>query len=261
MLKKLFDKPKNTQTNLKAFTLAEILITVGIIGVIAAMTIPSLIHDYQEKQTVTQLKKVYSTLQSAYKMAVQENGDPTNWDIVGLNSSTGSQNILNILAPYLNIMKNCGSEVGCFYNGAYKKLMGGNWGTSLEVAYTSSLGLNKIMLSDGTSIYIQARSADCTEGSGTNASLPTQSICALIGVDINGPKSPNQWGYDLFSFQLTKYNILPRGSEADIGTVFPTNCNITSSIGWGCAAWVIYNENTDYLQCSDLAWNGKTKCD
>ena len=37
----------------KAFTLAEILITLGIIGVVAAMTIPTLITNYQKKQTVT----------------------------------------------------------------------------------------------------------------------------------------------------------------------------------------------------------------
>ena len=43
----------------KAFTLAEVLITLGIIGIVAAMTLPTLIGKYQKKQTVTQLKKAY----------------------------------------------------------------------------------------------------------------------------------------------------------------------------------------------------------
>ena len=43
-----------------AFTLAEVLITLAIIGVVAAMTIPTLISDFQEKVTVTKLQKVYS---------------------------------------------------------------------------------------------------------------------------------------------------------------------------------------------------------
>ena len=53
-----------------AFTLAEVLITLGIIGVVAAMTIPTLIADYQEKVTVTKFKWVYSTLANAFTMAL-----------------------------------------------------------------------------------------------------------------------------------------------------------------------------------------------
>ena len=53
----------------KAFTLAEVLITLGVIGVVAAMTLPSLIQKHNEKVIVTQLKKVYSTFSQAYKMA------------------------------------------------------------------------------------------------------------------------------------------------------------------------------------------------
>ena len=47
--------------NKNAFTLAEVLITLGIIGVVAAMTMPSLIASHKEKETVSKLKKVYST--------------------------------------------------------------------------------------------------------------------------------------------------------------------------------------------------------
>lgn len=64
-----------------AFTLAEVLITLGIIGVVAAMTMPSLIANYQEKQRVSQLKKVYSALSQAFVTAVQENGTPDEWEI------------------------------------------------------------------------------------------------------------------------------------------------------------------------------------
>ena len=52
-----------------AFTLAEVLITLAIIGVVAAMTIPTLINNYQKKQTVTQLKKAYTTLANVVYMS------------------------------------------------------------------------------------------------------------------------------------------------------------------------------------------------
>ena len=51
--------------NFKAFTLAEVLITLGIIGVVASLTMPSVISNQNEKKTVTRVKKAYSTLQQA----------------------------------------------------------------------------------------------------------------------------------------------------------------------------------------------------
>lgn len=64
----------------KGFTLAEVLITLGIIGVVAAITIPTLMQNSQDKEKITALKKTYSTLSQAFSMAKAENGDPTNWD-------------------------------------------------------------------------------------------------------------------------------------------------------------------------------------
>lgn len=57
------------------FTLAEVLITLGIIGVVAALTIPNLLAHYQKQQTVIKLKKIYSNLQQSIRMATEEYGD------------------------------------------------------------------------------------------------------------------------------------------------------------------------------------------
>ena len=64
----------------KGFTLAEVLITLGIIGVVAALTIPTLMKNYEKKITVTRLEKTYSTLAQAMKMAQAEHGDVNTWD-------------------------------------------------------------------------------------------------------------------------------------------------------------------------------------
>ena len=68
-----------------AFTLAEVLITLGIIGIVAALTLPTLISRYQEKVFITRLEKTYSILVSAYKLAVEENGSSTAWVLVNKN--------------------------------------------------------------------------------------------------------------------------------------------------------------------------------
>ena len=66
----------------KAFTLAEILITLGIISVVAALTISNVIQDYQKKQTVVQLRKVYNDINNAVKLSEIDNGPMSQWDYV-----------------------------------------------------------------------------------------------------------------------------------------------------------------------------------
>lgn len=63
-----------------AFTLAEVLITLGIIGVVAAITIPSLITSYNKKITETRLAKFYSVFNQAIRLSVADNGDVDTWD-------------------------------------------------------------------------------------------------------------------------------------------------------------------------------------
>ena len=64
----------------RAFTLAETLITLGTIGIVAALTIPSLLTKYSQERTIIQLKKTYTNLQQAVRMASEEYGDCEGWD-------------------------------------------------------------------------------------------------------------------------------------------------------------------------------------
>lgn len=245
----------------RAFTLAEVLITLGIIGIVAQMTIPTLMQNVQEKSYVTSLKKAYSTFSQAYTMAVNDNGTPDNWGLSPQMTSAGSISILNNMAPFLKIAQNCGTSAGCFPNSDYLFL-----DKSSTEGIDSINWKTKIKLQDGTSVSFFSRSADCNASSGT--SLALQNICGAIEIDINGLKRPNQFGIDLFRFHITKYGIVPYGTSQEIvGHVgmtlaFNDSCRKESpGRGEGCAAWVIYNENEDYTKCSGLSWDGKSKCD
>lgn len=87
------------QPSKKAFTLAEVLITLGIIGVVASMTIPVLIQKHNNQVVETRLKKIYTIMNQAILMSEAQNGpvelwnfsDPNFWD--------------THFAPYLNILK------------------------------------------------------------------------------------------------------------------------------------------------------------
>ena len=94
-----------------AFTLAEVLITLGIIGIVAAMTIPTLIQNYKKKVVETKLVKVMSMMNQAVKLSTVENGDITTWKTFGnsINTSATYDDILDwfntYIGPYLKTQK------------------------------------------------------------------------------------------------------------------------------------------------------------
>lgn len=63
----------------KAFTLAEVLVTLGIIGVVAALTLPTLMANYRKHVVVTKLQKIYSVMNQAINMSNAEYGDVSGW--------------------------------------------------------------------------------------------------------------------------------------------------------------------------------------
>lgn len=78
--KNFYSKTWNITTKKSGFTLAEVLITLGIIGVVAAMTMPVLVSNYRKNVVETRLKKFYSSMNQAIKMAEAEYGDVNQWD-------------------------------------------------------------------------------------------------------------------------------------------------------------------------------------
>ena len=124
----------------KGFTLAEVLITLVIIGVIAAMTIPTLINKTNNHEYISRLKKAYSTMAQATNRIIAEEGNPRA-DIGGWATSTEA--IFNMYKKYLNNAKICGLDTGCF-EGAYRRM-----DNKLE-QYDS--GRYTLVIADGTEI-------------------------------------------------------------------------------------------------------------
>ena len=63
-----------------AFTLSEVLITIAIIGIVAILTVPNLVTQYQKFVVETRLKKAYVTFTQAMQLAIAEYGSPKHWD-------------------------------------------------------------------------------------------------------------------------------------------------------------------------------------
>ena len=227
-----------------AFTLAEVLITLGIIGVVAAMTMPSLIQNYQEKATVTKLKKCYSLVSQAYVSILNDEGGSDTLQ------AGDDLEMMEKFGKYLKYQKTCGRNKGCFPNVTYKSVTGNGYSKWED----DTTDRSRAILTDGTLIMFN-KSAMWGGNEGNY-------LYAQIYVDINGFKGPNQLGRDFFYFYINPEKIVPAGAKAleekKEDQKFTKNC--IQQNGYACAAWVIYNENMDYLHCKDLSWDGKHSC-
>ncbi len=205
------------QNTKNAFTLAEVLITLGIIGVVAALTMPSLIANYQKQAAVTKLKKSYNILSNALLHAQVDHGEPKTWTLNGVDIKTNSEQLADILKPYLKIVKDCGSDGGCFKDGNAYQINGTATGTN----YGGASDFYAFILSDGTSVILDA-----------NPSSSARSIY----FDIDGPAGVNMFGKDLFIFVLQDNKFIPYGydNEETVGT----NCSKTGA-GTMCAAKIM----------------------
>ena len=234
-------------TNKKAFTLAEILVTLTIIGIISALTIPTLIKNYQEHQTVTSVKKFYSDMNKAFQMATVNKGKIEELNLQNINDH------FEYIKPYLKIVKICGtgtSDTSCFYNGTYKTLINRDWNRHPNMN-TNNGGFLKFVLSDGQAVWMWLSDKKCKASYGTSA--PLQNVCSHIGVDINGHKPPNRLGYDTFYFYITKYGIYPMGAEEDNTYGKANYCNKTTTStddrnGYACSSWILERGNMDYTK-------------
>ena len=169
-----------------AFTLAEVLITLGIIGVVAAMTIPSVIAKYQEAQLKAQFKKTYSTILQAMQYVTIENGGYIDCYYNGGNKQSLCQPFYKQMAEHIKYVKYCPKnsyEEGCIPK--YKSYHTGG-----------CYGFNEHGMNDNAFTYVLA------DGSLLISYDYGQE--AIFAVDINGKKGPNDRGKDLFSFVIYK---------------------------------------------------------
>ena len=227
-----------------AFTLAEVLITLGIIGVVAAMTMPSVITNYEKKKTVEQLKKVYATLEQAFKLSEAENGFSNEWVNSGASVSEEvmTQYFDTYWRPYLKILKTCKSISDCGYeHSQFYNTSGKDSGAVIVNTKTRTT----VILNDGTllSFVPMNWNSDAT---------PFMSKIQQIRVDLNGPKGPDRYGHDVFNFviDLDKHFIKPFGYDED-GDDCRRDSSSTRSLGQRCLKRII---NDGWQIKGDYPW-------
>ena len=211
-----------------AFTLAEVLVVLVVVGVVSGLAIPSLVKNLKNKDAVVRLKKTYSILSQATKQIILEEGSVINW-------VTSSENIYNLYKKHLRNVKECKQEEGCWGQGtlAYLDKSGTtNWNNTLH---------RTLILADGVQVMFSDSnySSTCTK-SETNRWQGSINYCNAIQVDVNGEKKPNIVGRDIFSFVLKKDGLYPAGCD------YTDSCNTVSTAGYGCACRVLREGAINY---------------
>lgn len=202
------------------FTLAEVLITLAIIGVVAALTIPTVVKNYQKTQTIVKLKKNYSILNQALKRSEIENGAYSTWDSELLN--TPQIFFETYWKPHLRVQQMC--SVANNYCG-YK--IATPWQQTVIAGMESSMGV-QFLLTDGSFILIRTAFGNI------------ENKVSYILVDINGAKGPNVAGRDVFEFLYNDKGVLPychtrTKSQVDAGCKSDSKSCCTDKImreGW-----------------------------
>ncbi len=94
---------RNKRYDKRAFTLAEVLITLGIIGIVAAMTIPTLISEHRKKSAAARIAQTYSILQQCIYRSIADNGDVATWPVLRQNigSKTKTSAPMEILRDHI----------------------------------------------------------------------------------------------------------------------------------------------------------------
>lgn len=182
----------------KGFSLAEILVTLGIIGIIAIITVTEIISIYQNKTNEIAFKKMYSNLQNAINMIIQENGGLAYQCYINASSQssvTECDTFWNEIVKKLNYSSFCTGGVagGCQPQYSRNTDVVANGGTSCNTGCRgTSTHVNlksSYILSDGSLIM------SYTSGFGGISG------CFFI-IDTNGFKKPNKWGYDVFALTI-----------------------------------------------------------
>ena len=194
------------------------------------MTIPTLVSKYQKHSYVTGLKKAYSTISNAMALAVR---DDEVWEYF----SAGSIDLYNswpkIVKKYMKVVKTC----------EYSSL-----GDCAEVDDSHGFSIQ----STHETIYVAADGVTWSLTSGER-----------ISIDVNGKKGPNEWGRDIFVFDIAGYNT----NGVAQGTVMPYGSKLYAKYtGYDTSYW---NNNPSSPKCTteivnkygqDSGWSQATYC-
>ena len=223
--------------------MAEVLITLGIIGIVAAMTLPLLIANHRRQVTLSKVKQTYTLLNNAFERAkVDYDTEVNNW-YIPTEGSTLDKSMFFVetyMMPYLEVLHYCKNKISAPYCNLTPKWLTGITNGEPMYPLGSQYGTS-FVLKNGTIVYVQV-------GAMTQTEADLGGISRIwINFDIDGPQGYNSYGYDEFRVELggaegpAKKNNANRNKFLPYGYDPNKNCDYyVSEINHACNKTVTY---------------------
>lgn len=221
----------------KGFTLAEVLITLGIISIVSALTLPAVISKINMKHYIAQLKEDYSILSQVHTTLAAENGNFAY--SIAHCAKQNSESIRNacfrdtFAAKFKSIRKceepySSDKKTSCFPEFSHIKHLNGTPASNSYLNFSSST----IILANGSVLLFYLDSADCDFDYEGQFSYKR---CGWITLDVNGLKKPNTFGKDIYIFYVMDNAVKPLAYE--FMAEFNRNGDCTpNSNGFSCSS-------------------------
>lgn len=225
-------------SKLKAFTLAEVLLVVAIIGITAAIALPNLSQNVDEDKYIMLTKTTYNELDSGFaRMLANKSLEEIIDDAGATTSAAKAKAIVDELSKYVKMGTNCGNEITKCHNSSKKYVEYD--GSSIE---DKTFGKS---FSDAAAAF--------TLPSGVVAIIYNYDTSNAFNIyfDVDGVKGPSKKGVDIFDVKIYEEG-LRTITNADSGSIEPD---------YQALDWVLSIGNMDYLHCNDLNWSTKHQCD
>ena len=216
MIKKLF----------LGFTLAELIVAMAIVGSVAALTLPTVITNHQNKVMQISLQKAYRDLENNLEELYASNYK-TGFYQSKLTSVSGITDFLN---NYYSISQKCSTTPQPCFAASYVSLNA----LSTETAFSCEGGTS-VQLKDNTAICIipatpAQEAKDANPDTGEDAQEAKDAVPANVYVDVNGNEPPNIGGRDMFNFQIDNFSIVDNNTKQGCAA---------SAFGAGCLNKII----------------------
>lgn len=237
---------RKADQQINGFTLAEVLITLGIIGVVAALTIPALINKTQDLEFKSSFKKNYSQLDQITRLIANDNNGTISYAYnpnypathqCGTYAWPDNSNCLrDLYANYLKVVEKCDDQASGYMSAGVNC-----WTTmSRPDAGAYAAGPSQIYRPDTGGGLVLASGANVVIVYYPFGGLTTTSARGTVKIDVNGNKGPNVWGRDYFGAYITDNGLVPFGASIDSwGNI--NQAQACNQGGAECAVKVILN--------------------
>ena len=209
----------------RGFTLAEVLITLGIVGVVAALTAPALVMSSRNEANAARLSTVVSNMENAFQSAIAQEGadnlyGTSLWQDNEVSATLGDKaQFVGRLGQYM-ILNGYKDDPNSFYDGVQTYCMSATGG----VGQSSSINNNYFVIEtkNGATIFMHThrRANLATQRTAAiNAGCTLYTDAADVIIDVNGKNSPNVFGRDIFFFTLGENGVLYPYGGRDVSRV------------------------------------------